>query len=177
MALLRSKRDVKELSIEVLTDEVTKLLRLEIEELYSTLGGQLLAYAPPSRVAGIVSFLSAIRSASEAKALYETLPLAPALTDWGKGVRVIYEGLKQEGMRYFNEISSEIRKAVCVPDILSLSDQLSLSTIQIVLMVVGAVLRLPRELDPISATVTAILIKRGLRNFCRSDTDSNDPLP
>jgi hypothetical protein len=177
MALQGPKIDVKELSVEVLTDEVTKLLRLESDELYSTLGGQLLAYAPPSRVAGIVSFLSAIRSASEEKALYETLPLTPALTDWGKGVRVIYEELKQDGIRYVNEIAGELRKAVCVPDILSLSDQLSLSTIQIVLMVVGAVLRLPRELDPISATVTGILLKRGLRNFCRPDTDSKDPLP
>jgi hypothetical protein len=33
-------------------------------------------------------------------------------------------------------------------------------------MVVGAILKLPRQLEPISATVTAILLKQGLRNFC-----------
>jgi hypothetical protein len=37
-------------------------------------------------------------------------------------------------------------------------------------MVVAAVLRLPRDLDTIAATVTAILIKRGLRNFCREES-------
>jgi hypothetical protein len=37
-------------------------------------------------------------------------------------------------------------------------------------MVVAAVLRLPRDLDTIAVTVTAILIKRGLRNFCREES-------
>jgi hypothetical protein len=35
------------------------------------------------------------------------------------------------------------------------------------LMVVASVLRLPRELETVAATVTAILLKRGIRNFCR----------
>jgi hypothetical protein len=34
-------------------------------------------------------------------------------------------------------------------------------------MVVAAVLRLPRDVDTISVTITAILLQRGLRNFCR----------
>ena len=58
---------MKELNIEDLTNEAMKLLRMEIDELYATLGGQLLARNLPSRVAGIVSYLSAVRSASEAK--------------------------------------------------------------------------------------------------------------
>jgi hypothetical protein len=35
-------------------------------------------------------------------------------------------------------------------------------------MVVAAVLRLPRVLDAIAVTVTAILLKQGLRDFCRN---------
>ena len=79
---------MKELNIEDLTNEAMKLLRMEIDELYATLGGQLLARNLPSRVAGIVSYLSAVRSASEAKSFYEALPSVP-LAHLGGGVGVI----------------------------------------------------------------------------------------
>jgi len=128
----------------------------------------------PTRVAGIVSYLSAVRSASEAKSFYEALPSGPALTEWGSGVGVIYEELKQSGMRLLSEVKEDLRKAICNEDILRLSDQVNRSTVQILVMVVGATLRMPREFEPISVTVAAILLKMGLRNFCRQ-TDDTEP--
>jgi hypothetical protein len=167
---------VKELNIEDLTNEAMKLLRMEIDELYATLGGQLLARNLPSRVAGIVSYLSAVRSASEAKSFYEALPSVPALADWGGGMGVIYEELKRDGMRFLSDVKEELRKGLCNEDILRLSDQVSHSTMQIVIMVIGAIFRMPREFEPILVTVAVILFKLGLRNFCHQ-TDELESHP
>lgn len=157
---------MKELTIEVLTDEAMRLLSMQLDDLYATLGGQLLPRALPTRVAGMVSYLSAVRSVAEAKSFYELLPSETALTEWGRGLGVIYEGLKQDGMNLLREASADLRKALCNEDIFHLSDQINRSTVQIVVMVVGAAMRLPRELDAICATVAVILLKRGLRDFC-----------
>lgn len=157
----------QELGIETLTDEGMKMLRLEIGDLYATLGGQLLTRSLPTRAAGIVSYMSAVRSAFEAKTLYEALPSGEALTDWGRGLEVIYEGLQQDGMRFFQEVNEDLRKALCNEDILHLTDVVNRSAMHIVVTVVAAALRLPREFDPIAVTVSTILFKLGLRNFCR----------
>jgi hypothetical protein len=161
--------DAKPHDFETLAEEALKLLRLELGELYATLGGQLLAQHHPTRVAGIVSYLSALRSAAEASSLYQSLPLGPSLNEWGKGLGIIYEELKQDGMRHFSEISADIRKAIGNEDILRMSDQVTRSAVQVVAMIVGANLRMPRELDPIAATLAAILFKVGLRNFCNQN--------
>lgn len=161
-----SEADAKEFSIDVLTDEGMKLLRMEVDELYATLGAQLVAQKFPTRVAGIVSYLSAIRSASDAKSFYETLPSGPALADWGSALGVIYDDLKQDGMALFEEISENLRKTLCNEDILRLSDQVNRSIMQIVVLLVGACLGMPRQFEPIAVTVSAILFKLGLRNFC-----------
>ena len=162
-----SENNVKELDIEVLTDEAMKLLRMEIDDLYATLGGQLLAQNYPTRVAGTISYLSAVRSASRAKTLYEALPSGLAVTEWGEGLGVIIDELKQNGRRLLGEVGKDLRKALCNEDILLLSDQVNRSIMQIVLMVVAATLRMPREFEAVSVTVSAILLKQGLRNFCR----------
>lgn len=158
--------EAKQYDFEFLADEAIKLLRMELGELYATLGVQLLAQHHPTRVAGIVSYLSALRSAAEARNLYQALPSGPSLNEWGKGLGIIYEELKQDGMRHFSDVSADIRKTICNDDILRMSDQVTRSTVQVVAMIVGANLRMPRELDPIAATLAAILFKIGLRNFC-----------
>ena len=178
MLQLVSEVSVKELNIDVLTDEGLDLLRMELGELYAALGAQLLAQNMPRRAAGIASYLSAIRSASEAKSFYQALPSENSLREWGRGVGVIYEELKQDGARHIEEISPDLRKALRNEEILRLSDSMNRSAMQIVVLVVGATLRMPREFDPISVTVSAILFKLGLRNFCRQgDGSPNKPPP
>lgn len=151
----------------VLADEVVKLLRMNLDNLYTTLGGQLLGTALPSTVAGIVSYLAAARSATEAKALHDTLPQFMPPHDWGEGLGVICEELKQDGMRYLSERTQELGQALNNEDLLLLAEQVSPSHIQVILMVVAAVLRLPQALDTISVTITAILLKQGLRNLVK----------
>jgi len=163
------KNNLHRSEVQVLTEETVKLLRMNVGDLYTTLGGQLLGAEPPSKVAGIMSYLAAVRSASDAKALHSALPVV-ALHDWGDGLAVICEELKQEGIRYLLETTEELREALNHDDLLKLSEETTPSHIQVVLMVVAAVLRLPRVLDAISVTVTAILLKQGLRDFCRNRT-------
>lgn len=163
---------MKELTIEQLADEAMKLLRMETDELYATLGGQLLARNLPARTAGIVSYLSAVRSAAEAKGFYEALPTAPALHDWGVGLGVIYEELKRDGMRFLDETKEDLQKGLCNEDILRLSERVNRSSLQVVIMVVGAILRLPHEFEPISVTVATLIFKIGVRNFCAQKRQS-----
>lgn len=155
------------LDVQALTEETIKLLRINLDALYATLGGQLLGTVLPSNVAGIVSYLATVRSASEAKALHGDLPAALSLEDLSSGLGSIYENLVRGGMRYVSEAASELRKTLNNEDLLHLSDEINPSHAQVILMVVAAALRLPRYLDTISVTVTAILLKQGLRSFCQ----------
>lgn len=160
-------KSAPEIDIELLTDETMKLLRMEIDDLYATLGGQMLGQNLPSRVAGMVSFLSAVRNAFQVKSFGGALSSVPAPNDWDRGLGLIHEELKQEGMELFRGASADLRNALYNEDILSLSDKLTRSTTQLIVMIVGAALRMPRSFDPVSATIAAILLKLGLRDFCR----------
>jgi len=158
--------DVKEPSIEELTDEAMKLLRMEIDPLYATLGAQLSGYNMPSRVAGMVSYLSAIQRASSAHLLYNALPPESAQVEL-RGLGAIYENLKAEGIVRFSEMREDLHKALCGnEEIMRLSEEANRSFVQILVTVVGATLRMPRRFDPVSVTIVALLIKIGLRNFC-----------
>jgi hypothetical protein len=77
--------------------------------------------------------------------------------------------LERQGKRYLTEKREGLRKALCNQEILALSDEINCSTIQILMTIIGATLRFPRELDSISATTLAIVLKSGLRNFCLSE--------
>ena len=167
-AYIKGENGIK-LDLEVSTDEAMKLLRLELDELYVTLGSQLLARNLPSRTAEIVSDLCAFRSLSEQKSRYSGQYSQSLLPAWRKRLGQIYDELRQDGKSYIMEVGEDLRKALCNDDILSLSEQVNRSTLQIVVVIVGGTLRLPVELEPISVTVSAILLKLGLRSFCSND--------
>ena len=155
-----------DVDVQTLTEETVKLLRMNLDALYTTLGGQLLGSAAASKAAGIFSYLAAVRFASDAAALHGNLPAALSMQDLSRGLGSICEDLMREGVRYVSEAGSELREALNNEELLRLSDEPSDSHVQVILMVVAAVLSLPRYLDMISVTVTAILLKQGLRNFC-----------
>jgi hypothetical protein len=159
---------VEQLDTETLVSETTKLLRMRIDELYATLGVHLLVFTKPTSAAGIVSYLSAVRNSSEASLLLEGLSAGPSLIEWATGLEYIHEMLEGEGKRYLTEKREDLRKALCNQEILALSDEVNRSTIQILMTIIGATLRFPRELDSISAITLAIILKLGVRNFCTS---------
>jgi hypothetical protein len=158
---------MKELTIEELTTEAMQLLPLGIDDLYMALGCQLLASEKPKRVAGIISYLSAAKKARQARNLYATLPSKPDTSDWEEGIDLICNELKQDGVRFLDEIRPELQKGVCNEDILTLADDINGSSMQILVMIVGAILKMPPQFESISATLAAILCKSGLRDFCR----------
>jgi hypothetical protein len=162
-------------TLEDLTGEAIKLLSLELDQLYATLGAQLLGYSLPSRVAGMVSYLSAVQRAGNARVLFESLPVAPQ-TEWGSGVGFIYDRLNSEGVERFAEMRADLENALCKnEEILRLSDEVNRSLIQILITVVGATLRMPKTLDPVSVTVVALLLKIGVRKFCAGSSVQSSP--
>ena len=131
------------------------------------LGAQLLVSAKPTRVAGIMTYLSAARKAKEAKELYATLPVTPTASDWSAGLDTIYNELIRDGIQFIDDVKQDLRRGVCNEDIFALSDKMDSSSMQIVVMVIGAVLKMPPQFENISAVLAAILYKLGLREFCR----------
>jgi diacylglycerol kinase (ATP) len=71
-----------------LTDEVIKLLQMRMDELYGTLGGQLMGTIRPTQTAGIVSFLFTAESASKAKGLLSSLPSVTVSPEWNERARI-----------------------------------------------------------------------------------------
>jgi hypothetical protein len=158
---------MKEPTIEELTTEAMQLLPMGLEELYMILGAQLLVSAKPTRVAGIMTYLSAARKAKEAKELYATLPVTPTASDWSAGLDTIYNELIRDGIQFIDDVKQDLGRGVCNEDIFALSDKMDSSSMQIIVMVIGAVLKMPPQFENISAVLAAILYKLGLREFCR----------
>jgi hypothetical protein len=158
---------MRELTIEELTSEAMQLLPQEVDELYMLLGCQLLVSEKPTRVAGIAGYLSAARKARKAKNLYAMLPSKPDAADWEQGLESICNELIQDGMRFLDQVKEELRKGVCNEDIINLADDINESSMQILVMIVGAVLKMPLQFESVSATLAALLCKSGLRDFCK----------
>jgi hypothetical protein len=162
-----ARENIMQYTADVLVEEGMKLLALEVDDLYAALGAQLLGQNLPSRVAGFVSYLSALRNACEATDLYRALPSPFSQIEIGNGLRVINDGLRDDGRRYFTDVSPDLRKALCKGDVFDLAETRTPSSVGVVITLVGAALRIPREFDAISVTISAIILKIGLPNFCR----------
>jgi hypothetical protein len=158
---------MKELTIDELTTEAMRLLPLGVDELHMVLGCQLLASEKPTRVAGIISYLSASKKAMQARNLYATLPSKPEASDWETGLDVVCDELRQDGVRFLDRVKGELRKGVCNEDIITLADEINNSSMQILVMIVGAILKMPPQFESISSTLAALLCKSGLREFCK----------
>jgi hypothetical protein len=158
----------KTIQLRELADEVIKLLQMRMDELYGTLGGQLMGTLRPTQAAGIVSFLFTAESAAKAKTLLSSLPSVTVSPEWNEGVEVICDEFTREGRNYIEKIREELCATLNDNNeqIFQLSEQRDRPSIHAIVMVIAAILKLPRELEPLSATVTAILLKQGLRDFC-----------
>lgn len=141
-----------------------KLFSVETDDLYAILGMQLLGRVEPTRAAGIVTFLSALRKAHKSVNFIDIL--RPDLIERGQGLDVVHEELKRDGVRYLTEVSGELRKVLCNEDLLQMSEQINHTNLRILIMVVGAALRIPHEFESICTTVVVLLLKLGLREFC-----------
>jgi hypothetical protein len=157
---------MKELTIEELAADAMQLLPMSMDELFMVLGSQLLGTVRPTRVAGIMSYLLAAIKAEEAKNLYAGLPAAPVEPKWGEGFELIWSELIRDGKTFVKDVREELRKGVCNEDVRNLAKEINASSMQVIVMVVGAILKLPPQFDAITATVAAILCKSGLDQVC-----------
>ena len=158
---------IRELSVEELTTEAMKLLSIGVEELYVVLGCQLLGSSRPARVAGVMSYLTALKKVLETQAMHESLSVTTNFADWGKGFDSMYEELREDGTRFLSSVKNELRNGLCNEEILALADEITPTTMQIIVLIVAAILRMPTQIESVSATVAAIICKSGLKEFCK----------
>jgi hypothetical protein len=150
---------------DLLVDGAMKLFSIETDDLYAALGAQLLGLAEPTRAAGIIAFFSAVRQADRAVNFIEVL--RPGLTKGTEWLELIHEELKRDGIHYLTEVSGELRRGLCKHDLLRLSQEINRENLHTLILVVAAVLGIGRGFEPIAATITVLLLKLGLSDFCR----------
>ena len=152
--------------LDELTSDAMRLMQMEINDLYATLGGQLLGHNLPRRAAGMVSYMSEVLSASQAKNFFDALPSGPIFTEWRAGLEMMYEELRRDGIRYLTEASGDLRTALCNEEYLRLSEQITPSAMQTIVITAGAALRIPWQASSIPTTVAVIVLKLGLSDIC-----------
>jgi len=153
--------------IEALTREALNLLSLEIDELYTVLGYQLLASAPPARTAGIMTQLRELRKANRARRQAETPPSEAAMDEWMNGVEEICRDLRRDGGRFIDTMRQDLKKGLCNKDVLDLINDVDESKMQILIMIVSAILKIPAQFESISATLAAMFCKSLRNEVCR----------
>lgn len=153
--------------IEALTREALNLLSLEIDELYTVLGCQLLASASPARTAGILTHVRELRKANWGRRQAGTPPSEAAINEWMNGVEEIVRDLRDDGGRFIETMRQEFKRGLCNKDIFDLADDVDESKMQILIMIISAILKLPAQFESIAATLAAMLCKSLLKEVCR----------
>jgi hypothetical protein len=100
---------LSEPAIEDLMREALKLLSFELDDLYAVLGCQLLAVAPPTRVAHMLVWLVDLRKTE-----------SPA-DEWIRRGEKIRNDLQCDGASFVDSIKEGLRKSLWTKDILDLT--------------------------------------------------------
>ncbi|MGH7927293.1 MAG: hypothetical protein ACREQV_05825, partial [Candidatus Binatia bacterium] len=85
-----------------------------------------------------------------------------------RNFKFMYEELKRDGIRFLAAVKEELCKGLCTNEIIDLADEISDSSMQVIVLIVTAILKLPRQIEAVSATVAAIVCKSGLRELYAS---------
>jgi hypothetical protein len=170
----RERLSIKELSIDELTTQAVQLLSISLAELYAVLGFQIIGYSRPARVAGVISYHTTLQRIVEGQSLYNSLGVGYPLADLSKGLDVMYDELKQDGVQFVEAVRDELCKVLCTPEILELADRATASSVQIMVLMVAGALRMPPQMESLAATIAAIIYKSGLKDFCREYTIKNE---
>lgn len=158
---------IKDLSIDELTSQAMQLTSISLTELHAVLGLQLIGYSQPARLAAIISYHSALQRFIDKQRPLNSLDAADPVADLSNGLNVVYDELKQDGVRFVEAVRQELCNALCTPETLELADRATASSIQIMILMIAGALRVPPQMESLAATVAAIISKSGLRNFCQ----------
>ena len=159
------KLGTQELTIEELTAEAMQLLTLRLEELYVVLGFQLMGATRPARFAELVSHKSALKNVIESQDNYASFLSGATLSDWRLSFNSMYEELERDGIRFLSAVREELYNGIYHQEVFDPSNEITSSTMQIIVLIVAAVLKLPRQIEALSATVAAIVCKSGLHEL------------
>jgi hypothetical protein len=108
--------------------------------------------------------MSAVGSgATDASRAYARLAHRSAQSRIGEKIR---NDLQCDGASFVDSIKEDLRKSLCTQDILDLTGDIDESKMQILIMLVSAILKIPPQLESISATLAAMFCKSMLREVC-----------
>jgi hypothetical protein len=116
--------------------------------------------------------MSAVGSgATDASRAYARLARRSAQTEspadeWISRGEKIRNDLQCDGTSFVDSIKEDLRKSLCTKDILDLTGDIDESKMQILIMLVSAILKIPPQLESISATLAAMFCKSMLREVC-----------
>jgi|GEM_PF-1165981 len=160
--MAQERTHAEELSVEELTSEALRLMQIGLDNLYVVLGCQLMGSMRPSRIAALIHYQTALKEILETQK-------PSAGSEVHRGFLFVADELKREGMRFLDSVTSELREVLDNEDLLRCTDEITPSTMQIIVVMTGAALRMPPQLEAVSATVAAILCTLGLKKFCERE--------
>jgi hypothetical protein len=134
---------------------------LEVDELYAVLGCQLLALASPTRAADVMIRIFDLKKAQSAPSG------SPGGQVPGEGLEELCTGLRGDGSRFVAAMKEEFRKGLCNENVVSLTEDVDEPKMQILIMIISAILKIPPAFESISATLAALLCKSMLKDICR----------
>lgn len=152
-------------AIEELTREALGLLSFNLEDLYTVLGCQLLGAAPPARAAQVMTSLVKLASLPELRG--SEANATPVICAWSREIEDIARDLKRDGSRFIDEMKEDFRRSLCTREILDLTEDIDASRMQILILLISAVVKMPPAFESISATLAAMFCKSLLREMCQ----------
>jgi hypothetical protein len=153
-------------AIEELTREALGLLSFDLEDLYAVLGCQLLATAPPTRAARVMTSLANLGTTPQPKK-WEGMNPGTVVCEWSQGIDNIARELRLDGSRFIDEMREDFRRSLCTKEILDLTEGINASRMQILILLISAIVKMPPQFESISATLAAMFCKSLLREMCQ----------
>ena len=149
-------------AIEDLTREALGLLSFDLEDLYAVLACQLLGAAPPARAAQMM--ISLVKLGTTPQLMDASTPVA---CERNQGVEDIVRDLRRDGSRFIDEMREDFRRSLCTKEILDLTEDIDASRMQILILLISAIVKMPPQFESISATLAAMFCKSLLREMCQ----------
>lgn len=154
-------------AIEELTREALELLSFDLEDLYAVLGCQLLGAAPAARAAQVMTSLVKLATLPELRGSEPMNAGMPVICERSREVEDIARDLKRDGGRFIDEMKEDFRRSLCTREILDLTENIDASRMQILILLISAVVKMPPRFESISATLAAMFCKSLLREMCQ----------
>jgi hypothetical protein len=157
---------------EALLSQGKEMLDWSEEEVLQVLGFQLLATEKPKKPAAIAKYLASTAYLGEAKKIVGDFPSEELLPVSMAGLGAIVKEAAERGRRFIQESTSELRSALCTgtgecrPEIVELLDR-GEDVLSKITDLVSDKLQIPPFMSSMAITVTVLLIKGGLNQFCK----------